>query len=149
MPRMYALTFLAALFMLTFTSCEQQLADQMHNSSQALGKTGAAYLDTHFTPPVMFQYVQFDETTNIYSGWVIDNKGKVKSYSLDHDALRVNSIDRVNKTSMDALLQNLQTVQTEIDLEELVEQYQLTIKASDGELDTKNIDESATITSSL
>lgn len=98
-----------------------------------LGSEGASYLESHFTPPIMFHYSHIDDAAGIYSGWFIDNRGNVRSYISDSQVL-VKRGQEISKESMESLTQLSKPLPIQIDLSELVEAYKKNIKAAEGEL---------------
>ena len=132
MSRFYLLPLICAFFVLPLlTSCEQEASEQI----QFEQKTGAAYLASYFTPPILFHYSFADETNSLYTGWFIDDEGTVRSYQLDYQPFRPDAFE-IQKDRMEKVISQSEVLDIEVDLEMLVENYKKTINVAKADFKT-------------
>lgn len=132
MLRIYFLTLISSLFIASFMiSCEQESPKDFQFELEE--KTGADYLNTYSIPPIMYHYVYANESDNTFSGWLIDNKGKVRTYSLDYQILGFSALE-LDKMEMKELIDQSEVSDVELDLNVLVQHYKKNASVAKEEL---------------
>lgn len=134
MSRYYLLSLACLLFVLPLlTSCEQ--AEPLNIQTEFVEKTGTDYLNSYFTPPIMYHFAFIDENAAKYTGWIVDNKGKIRTYTLDEQVFSPTAFEILD-TQMETLLEQSEVIDTEVDLEILVEYYKKNVVVAKADVQT-------------
>ena len=70
-----------------------------------------------------------------FNGWIIDNKGNIRTYSLDYQILGLFTLE-LDKTEMQELLNQSEVADIELDLDVLVQHYKKSTTLAKEELKT-------------
>ena len=106
-----------------FTSCEKDSANYFENIASPTGElTSKDFLRLHVTQDVIFHYSVMDKANEQYSGWIIDNKGDLRKYSVTGDASFLDEA-YIEAADFGIILSGATKMDYEIDLDELVDHY--------------------------
>ena len=130
----------ACLMFVAFSSCERDTLKDLP-VYEAKELSGKDYLLNYFTPKVMFHYAYRDLESETYSGWLIDNKGTLYTYKSD-EVQDFPDYHQLSDLHFNRLLAASEPV-GEIDVETLVEKYKKIYKASHGQIETAEANESS------
>ena len=119
------LTFLA-IFLLAacFLSCEKEAPIEVVTYTESTTQVAT------IQQLVVFQYSYIDEEAGTHSGWIINNRGEVKSYVASLEDNPIPSTDVYTATQMRTVYRVAETFQTEVDMGELKANFRLIYGAS-------------------